>query len=148
MEKIKKLKEIFHDYKIDGYLIPKNDEFFSEYTSEEEDKLKFLTSFSGSYGFALILKKINYLFVDGRYTLQANIQSGKKFKIITIPNKIPSDLLKGKKIKIGFDPKLYTYQVLRRYFKKTNCKLIPINQNLIDKIWLKKRRNLKVNSLI
>ena len=139
MEKIKKLKEIFHDYKIDGYLIPKNDEFFSEYTSEEEDKLKFLTSFSGSYGFALILKKINYLFVDGRYTLQANIQSGKKFKIITIPNKIPSDLLKGKKITIGFDPKLYTYQVLRRYFKKTNCKLIPINQNLIDKIWLKKK---------
>jgi Xaa-Pro aminopeptidase len=131
MEKIKKLKKIFHDYKIDGYLIPKNDEFFSEYTSENEDKLKFLTSFTGSYGFALILKKINYLFVDGRYTLQANIQSGKKFKIITIPNKLPSDLLRDEKITIGFDPKLYTYQVLHHYFKKTNCKLIPINQNLI-----------------
>ena len=118
MEKIKKLKKIFHDYKIDGYLIPKNDEFFSEYTSENEDKLKFLTSFTGSYGFALILKKINYLFVDGRYTLQANIQSGKRFKIITIPNKLPSDLLRDEKITIGFDPKLYTYQVLNHYFVK------------------------------
>ena len=142
MEKIKKLKKIFHDYKIDGYLVPKNDEFFSEYTSENEDKLKFLTSFTGSYGFALILKKINYLFVDGRYTLQANIQSGKKFKIITIPNKLPSDLLRDEKITIGFDPKLYTYQVLHHYFKKTNCKLIPINQNLIENIWSKKKRKL------
>ena len=57
MEKIKKLKKILHDYKIDGYLIPKNDEFFSEYTSEHEDRLKFLTGFTGSYGFALILKE-------------------------------------------------------------------------------------------
>ena len=140
MEKIKKLKKILHDYKIDGYLIPKNDEFFSEYTSEHEDRLKFLTGFTGSYGFALILKKINYLFVDGRYTIQANIQSGKRFKIITIPNKLPSDLLKSKKITIGFDPKLYTYEILHHHFKKTNCKLIPLNQNLIDKIWSKKKK--------
>ena len=44
-----------------------------------------LSKFSGSYGLALILKKSNYLFVDGRYTVQANIQSGKDFRVITLP---------------------------------------------------------------
>ena len=45
-----------------------------------------------------MLKKQNYLFVDGRYTLQAHKQSGKKFKIITIPNKMPNSILKNKQL--------------------------------------------------
>ena len=96
MEKIDKLKKIFKKEKIDGYIIPKNDEFFGEYIPDYNDRLNFISNFSGSYGFALILKDRNYLFVDGRYTLQANNQSGKFFKIITIPDKIPSDILKKK----------------------------------------------------
>ena len=108
MEKISKLKKLFDYHKLDGYIIPKNDEFFGEYIPENKDKLKFISNFTGSYGFALILKNKNYLFVDGRYTLQAKIQSGKYFKIITIPNKFPADFLKKKKLKIGFDPKLHT----------------------------------------
>ena len=47
-------------------------------------------NFNGSAGFAVILKNRNYLFVDGRYTVQARHQSGKKFKIITMPNKFLS----------------------------------------------------------
>ena len=83
MEKINKLKKIFEREKIDGYIIPKNDEFFSEYTPKYNDRLNFISGFTGSYGFALILRDDNYLFVDGRYTLQAINQSGKLFKIIT-----------------------------------------------------------------
>jgi len=94
MEKINKLKKLLKHYNLDGYIVPKNDEFFGEYIPENKDKLKFISNFSGSYGFALILKNENYLFVDGRYTLQATIQSGKDFKIITIPNRLPVDLLK------------------------------------------------------
>ena len=85
MEKINKLKTFFKKYELDGYLIPKNDEYFSEYVSTSEDDLQYISNFSGSYGYALILKKNNYLFVDGRYTVQANKQSGKNFKIITLP---------------------------------------------------------------
>jgi Xaa-Pro aminopeptidase len=134
MNKLKKLKSLFKDYKIDGYFIPKNDEFFGEYIPEFKDNLKFISNFSGSYGFALILKKENYLFVDGRYTLQAKNQSGKNFKIITIPKKIPSDLLKNKKISIGFDPKLHTASMINRLFKNSNCRLIPLSKNLVNKI--------------
>jgi len=138
MNRIKKLKKLLEAYKLDGYLVPKNDEFFGEYIPKDKDNLKFISNFSGSYGFALILKNKNYLFVDGRYTLQAKIQSGKQFTIVTIPKKDPSNILNGKKFSIGFDPKLHTEFMIKRLFKKTNCKLISLSENLINKIWIKK----------
>ena len=142
MEKVNKLKKIFKKEKIDGYIIPKNDEFFNEYIPDHNDRLNFITKFSGSYGLALILKEKNYLFVDGRYTLQANNQSGKFFKIITIPDKMPSDFLKEKKISIGFDPNLFTKKSLQIFFGKSKCELKPLNYNLIDDIW---KRKIKKN---
>ena len=141
MEKINKLRKLLNDYGLDGYLVPKNDEFFGEYIPQKNDKLRFISNFSGSYGFALILKNKNYLFVDGRYTQQAKIQSGKLFDIITIPNKYPSNILKKVSLKIGFDPKLHTQKILKIFFNKTNCKLISLNQNLIEKLWIKKKSN-------
>ena len=57
MEKINKLKKLINYYNLDGYIIPKNDEFFSEYIPENRDKLKFISNFSGSYGFAFNFKK-------------------------------------------------------------------------------------------
>ena len=143
MEKIEKLKKIFKKEKLDGYIIPKNDEFFSEYIPNHNDRLNFITNFSGSYGFALILKNQNYLFVDGRYTLQANNQSGKFFKIITIPDKMPSDILKGKKILIGFDPYLFTKKTLSTFFRNTECIFKPLDKNLIDEIWERKTQKNK-----
>ena len=97
MEKIKNLRKILSKLNLDGYIVPKNDEFFSDQISLGEDRLKFISNFSGSYGFAVILKSKNYLFVDGRYTTQAHIQSGKKFKINTIPKKFPKNVIKTKK---------------------------------------------------
>ena len=138
MEKINKLKRYFRKEKIDGYIISKNDEFFGEYTPAHNDRLNFISNFSGSYGLALIIKEKNYLFVDGRYTIQANNQSGNYFKIITIPNKMPHDVLKNKKLTIGFDPKLFTNKSLNFFFSKSKCSFKPINKNLIDKIWKRK----------
>ena len=138
MEKIDKLRNIFKREKIDGYIVPKNDEFFGEYTPEYNDRLKFISDFTGSYGFALVLKNKNYLFVDGRYTLQANNQSGGKFKIVTIPDKMPSDTLKGQKLLIGFDPSLFTEKSIFILFGKNELKLKPIFNNLIDEIWKRK----------
>tara|TARA_B100001057_G_scaffold13815_1_gene13124 strand:+ start:5379 stop:7097 length:1719 start_codon:yes stop_codon:yes gene_type:complete len=143
MEKIKKLKQIFVKEKIDGYLIPKNDQFFGEYIPEFNDRLKYISNFSGSYGFSLILKNKNYLFVDGRYTLQASKESGKNFKIITFPNKMPKDILKNRKLRIGFDPKLFTKKTINIFFSNKNFRIVPINNNLIDKIW---KRIIKKNN--
>ena len=143
MNKIKKIREFFKAFRIDGYLVPKNDEYFNEYVNESSDRLKFISNFSGSAGFAVILKKKNYLFVDGRYTIQGRIQSGKNFKIITMPQKFPRDVLKTKKkLKIGFDPKLHSEKQLNFLFSIKNIVLIPINKNLIDIIWDKRLKDL------
>ena len=139
MEKIEKLKKIFKLEKIDGYIIPKNDEFFGEYIPEYNDRLNYISNFSGSYGFALILKDKNYLFVDGRYTLQASNQCGENFNIITIPDRMPIDILKRKKLTIGFDPNLLTQKTLSIFFGKSDCKYKPITNNLVDEIWKRKK---------
>ena len=142
MNKIKALRKFFKSFMIDGYLVPKNDEYFNEYVSEPNDRLKFISNFSGSAGFALILKNKNYLFVDGRYTIQGQIQSGKNFKIITMPQKIPKHVLTTKKIKIGFDPKLHNEKQLNFLFNIKNIILVPINKNLVDFVWSKKPTDL------
>ena len=77
------LKKLMDNKNIDGYIIPKNDEFFSEYSFP--NRLKTISNFSGSAGMAIVLKDENFLFVDGRYTEQAEIESGKNFKIFEIP---------------------------------------------------------------
>ncbi len=136
---MKKLKNLLREFRLDGYIVPKNDEYFNEYVSPSKDRLKFISNFSGSAGFAIILKNKNYLFVDGRYTIQARYQSGKKFKVITIPNKFPKDVLKPKKnLVLGFDPKLHTEKQLGFLFKIKNVNLRSINQNLVDLVWSKK----------
>ena len=144
MEKIKNLRKILSKLNLDGYIVPKNDEFFSDQISLNEDRLKFISNFSGSYGFAVILKSKNYLFVDGRYSTQANIQSGKNFNIKTIPKQTPSKIFKNKNISLGFDPKLHTESVLFRIFERTKCKLIPVKVNLVDMLWKNKSEN-KIN---
>ena len=81
MTKIGNLKKLFYKHKIDGYLIPKNDEFFNEYFSEEKNKLNFISNFSGSYGFALILKKkiIYLLMVDILFRQKCKVVEFLKF---------------------------------------------------------------------
>ncbi len=140
---MKSFKKLLKRYKVDGYIIPKNDQYFNEYVHPSKDRLKFVSGFSGSAGFAIILKNKNYLFVDGRYTIQARYQSGKKFKIITIPKKFPRDVLRSnKKIILGFDPKLHTEKKLKFLFEIKNVNLKPINQNLVDIVWPDKPKEL------
>jgi len=135
-KKINKLRKLIKLNNLDGYIIPKNDQYFSEFAFP--NRLKNITNFTGSAGFAIILKNKNYLFVDGRYTTQAKIESSKNFQIIEIPKLWPKNIFKSNnKITIGFDPKLFTSSTLLRYFGNV-CKLYPINNNLIDEVYLEK----------
>ena len=143
MEKIKKLKNKLKKYSLDGYLIPKNDEYFSEYVPLQRDYLQYISNFSGSYGLALILKKNNFLLVDGRYTVQANIQSGRNFEVLTLPINKNKKILKLKNKRIGFDPKLFTEPFIEQFSKKLDTKCIAINNNLVGFIKNKKNNIIK-----
>ena len=63
MNDIKKLRKFFRSFMIDGYLVPKNDEYFNEHVSQSNDRLKFISNFSGSAGFAIILKNFLNFFI-------------------------------------------------------------------------------------
>ena len=127
--KIKILKKKFKKFAIDGYIVPKNDEYFSEYA--KNDRLKKISNFSGSAGIAVFLNKKNYLFVDGRYTIQAQQESAKNFNIIEIHKSLPHTIIKN--YNLGYDPRLFTSKNLKNYFSNNN--LIAINDNLIDQIF-------------
>jgi Xaa-Pro aminopeptidase len=76
-KEVKELRKKFKKYNIDGYVVPKNDDYFGEYS--KINRLKIISNFSGSAGLAIILKNKNYLFTDGRYTIQSEIGEWKKF---------------------------------------------------------------------
>jgi Xaa-Pro aminopeptidase len=128
-KRIKILKSKFKKYKIDGYVIPKNDDYFTEYS--KINRLKIISNFSGSAGLAVILKNKNYLFTDGRYTIQSQIESGKDFKIINYEKIFNCNLFKN--LTLGIDPKLFTYDQIKKFFIKKN-KIRFIDNNLIDEI--------------
>ena len=130
---IETLKKKFEKYNIDGYVIPRNDDYFTEYS--KINRLKIISNFSGSAGLAVILKDKNYLFTDGRYTIQSEIESGKYFKIVKYEKIINCKLFKN--LKLGLDPKLFTYEQTKKYFLNQN-KVKFISNNLIDEIKTKK----------
>ena len=135
---IQELKRKFNQYGIDGYIVPKNDDYFTEYS--KINRLKIISNFSGSAGLAVILKRKNYLFTDGRYTIQSKIESGKKFEIFGFERLVNCNLFKN--LTLGIDPKLFTNNQINNYFLKYN-KIKIINKNLIDEI-----KREKINSSI
>jgi len=145
MDKINQLRNILNKQNCDAYLIPKNDEYFGEYVPKNKDRLKFISGFTGSTGLALILKNKSYLFVDGRYTLQAKKEIYKDFKICEIPKIKPHYILKNlnKEITLGFDPKLFTSNTLKNIISSSLIKIKPISNNLIDAVW---KNKTKVNN--
>ena len=126
---IKILRSKFIKHNIDGYIVPKNDDYFTEYS--KINRLKIISKFTGSAGVAIILKNKNYLFTDGRYTIQSQLESGKDFKIVEYEKLINCDLFKN--LTLGIDPKLITYNQIKRFFIKKN-KIKFINTNLVDEI--------------
>jgi Xaa-Pro aminopeptidase len=128
-KEINELREKFKKYSIDGYVVPKNDDYFTEYS--KINRLKIISNFSGSAGLAIILKDKNYLFTDGRYTIQSEMESGKYFKIVSYEKIINCKLFKN--LRLGLDPKLFTQQQIKNYFLKNN-QIKFLSNNLIDEI--------------
>ena len=132
-KEISKLRKSFKKFDIDGYIVPKNDEFFSEYS--KKDRLKIISDFTGSAGYAIILKNKNFLFVDGRYTIQAEKESGKNFKIVDYTKINNCKLFKG--LTIGITPEFFTNDQVQSFFLKNN-KIKEIRSDLIESIFKRK----------
>ena len=97
--------------KIDCYIIPHSDEYLSEYIPPENERLSWITGFTGSAGLAIITHKKGAIFVDGRYTVQVKEQVNSSLYEILHIKENPWDLWVKKNIqsdsKIGYDPRLH-----------------------------------------
>ena len=137
-KRLRILKKKFNSLGIDGYVVPKNDEFFSEYSNR--NRLETISNFSGSAGYAVILKNKNYLFIDGRYSLQAQIESGSNFVIKNLNKILNCKLFKN--ITLGIDPKVFTNNEINKFFLKFN-KVKVISLNLVDEIYNRYTKKIK-----
>ena len=142
-EKIKSLRSLMSKNKIGAYLIPRADCFQGEFISENDNRLKWITNFSGSAGLCIVTMKCIVLFVDGRYTIQAEVEKNnsqiliKKLEKKTIYNWLKKNIFVFNKI--GFDPWLHTINEINDYKNefKGIYKLKKV-ENLIDKLWVDK----------
>ena len=140
MLNILSFKKEFLKTNFDYYLVNTYDEFLNEYTQSSSMKLKWLTNFTGSNGIALVGKKKNYFFTDGRYTLQAKKEIDSSFKILEMPKTnffdFAKDNLVGKKILLDF--KTFNYKFLEHLIKITCNKNKGIehdSKDLIYSLW-------------
>src|SRR5271169_6384452 len=104
--------------KLTGFVIPRADQQQNEYVAPSEERLAWLTGFTGSAGMAIVLTKEAAVFVDGRYTLQAGKQvDGKAWAVEPLIDPSPEGWL-AKRLsagdRLGFDPWLHTSAAAER----------------------------------
>ncbi len=93
--KIKILKTFLRKRDCDYYLLPRTDKFMNEFILEEDERVKWLTGFSGSFAFVIVSSKKNLIFTDGRYINQIKKEVNKDlFNILDINKKEPFQWLK------------------------------------------------------
>jgi Xaa-Pro aminopeptidase len=142
MPRIAALRAVLKKRGLDGFIVPRADRHQNEYLPDSEERLAWLTGFTGSAGFLIVLPDQAILFTDGRYTLQAREQTDPAiFTPVNIVDTPPAawieqNLTAG--TRLGYDPWLHTAEGAERLFKaceKAGAKLVPVDDNPIDEIW-------------
>jgi Xaa-Pro aminopeptidase len=129
--------------KLDGFIVPHEDEYQNEYVPEALDRLKWLTGFTGSAGAAIVLADQAAIFVDGRYTLQVRAQVDEAlFAYRVYPEPGVAGYLRSEapsQARIGYDPKLHSPDALARLkdaARDNDIALVPVSENPIDRAWV------------
>ncbi|WP_043334587.1 aminopeptidase P family protein [Belnapia moabensis] len=122
---------------VDGFLIPRADEYLGEYVPPSGERLAWLTGFTGSAGLAVVLMDRAALFTDGRYTTQAAQQTDTAlWEQRHITEQPAADWLAehaaGKRI--GYDPWLHSEGALAR-LERPGLTFVPLSANPLDAIW-------------
>ena len=139
--KLQKLRKLMQTRNIDVCLINQTDEFQNEFLPTYSQRLQWLTNFSGSAGEAVITMSKAYLFVDGRYTLQAKNEVNKNiFKVYNYTEKTPTEILKSfkfKKINFGMDGNIISVKKFNNLTSEIgkNVSIKLLKENLVDLIW-------------
>ncbi|MGJ5072325.1 aminopeptidase P family protein [Bradyrhizobium oligotrophicum] len=136
------LREELARRKLAGFIVPRADQQQNEYVPPSEERLAWLTGFTGSAGLAIVLSQAAAIFVDGRYTLQASKQvDGKAWMVESLIEPPPESWLTRhlqSGDRVGFDPWLHTTAAAERLAAacaKAGAELVPVERNPVDSIW-------------
>lgn len=137
MSMISEIREKLAIENLDAYVIPHGNCFIGQDVLQSEHKLQRLCGFSGSAGIAVVTSDKVFLLVDGRYELQAKLETNANE--ITVVNEIPRlknvcDLLREENLNtIGYNSWYHTVAemefIKRRYF---DIKFVDINDFITD----------------
>jgi len=141
-ERLARVREGLASLGLDGWLVPRADEYQGEYVAPGAERLRWLTGFSGSAGLAIVLKDRAAVFADGRYTIQLAEQiDSSLFEACHLLDRPPArwleETLQGGEI-IGYDPWLLTAEQVERYetaCAKAGAVLKPVQDSPLDAAW-------------
>jgi Xaa-Pro aminopeptidase len=140
--RLAQLRKLLRDRGLDGYLVARADEHQNEYLPPSEERLAWLSGFTGSAGFGVVLLDRAAVFSDGRYTEQMAAQiDPAAFEAVSLIDRPPSEWLAEHakpKARIGYDPRRHTPAGLARVAAAADRKgfeLVASEPNAVDAIW-------------
>lgn len=138
-KRLQAIRKWLTDNALDAFIIPHEDEFLGEYIPAHNERLHWATGFTGSAGVAIITTQTAAIFVDGRYTVQAQKQvSTELFEQLHLIENPPLQWLSQQlsTVKLALDPRLHSAAWLEMSRQKyPNIEFICINSNPIDANW-------------
>ncbi len=128
---------------LDALFVPRADEFLGEYIPDYNERMCWISGFTGSAGMVLVAREAAAVFVDGRYTVQVRQQVDESlFDIEKLEEGAATDWLKGAlpgKARVGVDPRLHTRKAMAAIAKSlqtSGIEIVAIERNPIDVCWL------------
>jgi Xaa-Pro aminopeptidase len=142
-ERLRRLRAELSARGLDGLIVPLTDEHRNEYVPACAQRLAWLTGFTGSAGVLVVLAERAVVFVDGRYTVQAEAQLDpqlfeRRHLIEEPPAKWLGDQLSAGQ-RVGYDPALHVKAEIERYraaCAKRGAELVALDDNPVDAIWI------------
>ncbi|MES2667176.1 MAG: aminopeptidase P family protein [Pseudomonadota bacterium] len=125
---------------VEGFLVPRADVHQGEYVAHRDERLQWLTGFTGSAGFAIVLPAVAGVFIDGRYRVQVKHQVAlSDFTPVPWPETRPGDWIRDNLPAgvVGFDPWLHTADEVEKIEAALAGSAVTLRpmRNLVDGIW-------------
>lgn len=140
--RLEALRRKLTDLSLDGFIVPQADEHLGEYIPARNQRLAWLTGFTGSAGMAVITRDKAWLFIDGRYMEQAKIEVDPTYIEARHFQKPPKWQFLAEALEpgaaLGYDPRLHAVAELESIHKdlsKSRIELTPVAENPIDALW-------------
>ena len=134
------LRAVLKSHEIDGFLVPRADAHQGEYVVARDERLSWLTGFTGSAGFCAVLPEVAGVFVDGRYRVQVREQVADVYTPVDWPETQLGDWLVAQMPnggRVAYDPWLYSVAQIETLTKQISGSGIVLEQtqNFVDEIW-------------